>query len=75
MAVPFGSHPVWSQLVSGQKHLEFDSLAVKVALGRLRLEIARKSVSVAQAAAQLHDVFSSNATLPSVQKDLLKLPV
>ena len=75
MAVPSRSHPIWGQLVSGQKHLEFNSLAVKVALGRVRLDITRKSMSVAQAVAQLHDVFSSNETLPSVQKDLLKLAV
>jgi hypothetical protein len=75
MAVPSRSHPIWGQLVSGQKQLEFDSLAVKVALGRVRLEITRQSVSVAQAAGQLHDVFKANETLPSVQKDLLKLPL
>jgi len=73
MAVPSKLHPIWSQLVSGKKHLEFESLAVKIVFGRVRNEIVRNPAAGPQLASQLHDVFATNETLPSVRKDLLKL--
>jgi len=73
MAVPSKLDPIWSQLVSGKKQLEFESLAVKIVFGRVRNEIVRNPASGPQLASQLYDVFAANETLPSVRKDLLKL--
>ena len=74
MAVPPRTHEIWKQIVSGQKNFEFDSLAVKFFLGHVRIEVSRNPASVSQLAGQLHELFIANEALPSVRKDLSKLP-
>jgi hypothetical protein len=74
MAIPPGFHTIWKQLVSGQKNLEFECLAVKITLGRLRVEGSRDPASVPRLAAELHQLFVQNETLPSLQRDLKKMP-
>lgn len=75
MPVPGPSNPIWSQVILGKKRVEFESLAIKVFLGRARGELSRNPAAAAQLAGELHAVVVSNEALPTVQRDLSKLCV
>jgi len=73
MALPPKTHTIWSQLIAGQKHVEFECLAVKMFLGRVRMELAMDPGASGRLASQLYECIKSNETLPSLQRDLSKL--
>jgi hypothetical protein len=76
MAIPAGFDPIWKQLINGQKRgVEFECLAVKITLGRLRIDATRDPTSLPKLAAELHELFVKNEMLPSLQRDLKKLAV
>ncbi len=75
MDVPPISHPAWSNIVTGKARYQFDFLATKFLLGYLSLQVQRDSSpqAVQRAALELHDIFTRNADLVSVQRDLIKI--
>ena len=75
MDIPPGFSMIWKQLISGQKNVEFECLPIKITLGRLRVEGSRDPGSVPRLAGELHQLFVQNVNLPSLQRDLKKLPI
>ena len=75
MLIPPVSHPVWTQLVTGQKMCQFDSLATKIFLGSAKLRASQDASpeNIRKLGAGLHELFVKNQRLPSVQQDLSKL--
>jgi hypothetical protein len=73
VAVPSIANPIWNQLICGQKQIEFNCLAIKIFLGRARVELSRDPTAARQLVNELHELVVANETLPSMQKDLVKL--
>lgn len=75
MDVPSVSHPVWAKILSGQIVCGFESLPVKFFLSRTKPALAkdRSPAALHQCAAELRELFVSNAQVPSVQRDLSKI--
>ena len=75
MNVPSTSHPLWKDIVTGKKQVQFDFLASKMMVGRISILLSTDdSEAVIQKSVQdLHDIFSKNINLPKVQNDLKKL--
>ncbi len=73
MQVPPKENPVWSALVSGQKTVDLTFLAAKILLARLRLAAQKNPSAVAGGAAELWELYTRNAQLPSAQKDIASL--
>jgi hypothetical protein len=75
MAIPSATDAVWEKLLTGRIHCRLESLAIKIFLGSAKLQLTRDSSFETQRrlAQELHNVFSKNATLQSVQNDLTRL--
>lgn len=75
MDIPSVSHPVWAKILNGQIGCSFESLPIKFFLSRTKPALAkdRSPVVLGQYAAELRELFATNAQLPSVQRDLAKI--
>ena len=75
MDVPPISHPAWTNIVSGKSRYQFKFLATKFLMGYLSLRVERDSSpqTIQRSAQELHDIFTRNADLPSVQRDLTQI--
>ena len=75
MSVPPASDKVWMDIVTGRTQYDFDFLAAKMVVGRLRTVIQQdpSTGTVQRCAEELRDVFAKNVNLSKVQKDLEKI--
>lgn len=73
MALPASSNPIWSNIISGKKIVQFEFLAVKIFLGTAQMNYKKDPTSLGKLAIELHTLLEKNINLPSVQKDLQKL--
>jgi len=73
MALPNVNSPIWTDIVSGKKEVGFEFLAVKIFLGTARIQVKNDPGKAAAVAKELYALFEKNQSLPSVQKDVLKL--
>lgn len=75
MSLPPASHPIWRQIVSGEKSPDFEFLATKIFLGRARLQLARDSSpdTLAVLSDQLRALFEKNSSHPMVLRDAEQL--
>jgi hypothetical protein len=73
MGIPAPEHPVWSQLVTGERAVELDFLAAKMLIVRLRMKLREQPRAVGTLARELHSLYVQNAQLPSAQRDVAKL--
>ncbi|GAB7079822.1 hypothetical protein [Megalodesulfovibrio paquesii] len=72
MSIPNKSNKGWADIVSGRTKHQLKFLAAKVLLGRL-VHAAQENPSPAVISAgveQLHELYSKNAHMPSVQEDM-----
>ena len=73
MEVPAANDPVWTKVLTGKATYEFEFLAIKLALGRLTMQVKREPTALAMAVAELRSVFVETARLPPSQRDLARL--
>jgi len=73
MALPSANHKIWVDIVTGKNEFEFECLAVKILLGRLRAQVTNDPMSVQSSATELYSFFEKNQKLPSAQRDLAKI--
>ena len=75
MQVPGKDHPVWKDLITGQKNVPLSFLAAKIMIARLRLGYQANPGMLTASAAELWAIYFNNSQLSSVQKDLSTLGV
>ncbi len=75
MQVPGKEHPVWGDLITGQKNAILSFLAAKIMIARLRLGYQANPASLTAGSAELWAIYANNSQLSSVQKDLTTLGV
>jgi hypothetical protein len=73
MPVPISSDLIWIELITGDKKIDFDFLAIKIFLGTAQRLYAIDPESLSKSALNLYKLFEKNQMLPTVQKDLQKL--
>jgi hypothetical protein len=73
MVLPPVNHKIWGDIVTGKANFEFECLAVKILLGRLRAQVTNDPMSVQSSATELYNFFEKNQKLPSAQRDLEKI--
>ena len=73
MALPAPTSPIWTEIISGKKQVQFDFLAVKIFLGSAQVRYKKDAGAAAQISKELYELFEKNANLPSAQRDLQKL--
>lgn len=73
MSLPNESSPIWTDIVSGKKEIVFEFLAVKIFLGTAKIQVKTDPSKTAAVAKELYALFEKNQSLPSAQKDILKL--
>jgi hypothetical protein len=75
MTVPPPNDPIWRGILLGDASYSFDSLALKILLSRLTLEIKydKSDKILDKTAAHLHNFFIENMPLESVKRDLAKI--
>ena len=75
MTVPVPTDPVWRNILLGNVTFTFESLALKILLSRLMLEIKYDDSEeiLNKTSTQLHNFFVENVPLESVKRDLAKL--
>jgi len=66
---------VWKDLLIGQNKYEFEFLAFKILLARLRLAVSRDSnpLVMQKSMEELKTLFTKFGHLPAAQKDLAKI--
>lgn len=67
--------PIWRDIVTGKVKVEFEFLAAKILQSTLTRTYAkdRSAERLEKCARDLRDLFSQNADLPVVQRDLKKV--
>jgi len=75
MTVPARTDPVWRNILLGNVSFSFESLALKILLSRLMLEIKydKSDRILEKTTTQLHNFFMENVPLESVKRDLAKI--
>lgn len=73
MTIPNSSDIAWSDIITGKTRHEFECLALKILLGRLRLNSEGDPSKVQTCANELREFFIKNPQLPSAQRDLKKI--
>ena len=66
---------VWTDLLTGKINGEFEFLAFKILLARLRLTVSRESDSIVtqKGVKELKELFIKFGHLPAAQRDLAKI--
>ncbi len=72
MILPPLHHPVWEELVTGEKTVEFEFLATKIFLGRARMVLFtdKSPESMHSLTRELRGIFEENLTHPAIERDL-----
>ena len=72
MAIPSKSNKGWADIVSGKTKHQLKFLAAKVLLGRLVHAVQENPTAgnISAGVDQLHELYSKNAHMPSVQEDM-----
>lgn len=75
MDVPPASHPVWSNIVSGQASYEYEFLATKLILRHLTYQVKTQPTTdmIQHCAQELRNIFVRNVNLACVQRDLIQI--
>jgi len=75
MLVPPASNEAWNNVVTGKTNPKLEFFAAKVLLARLVLVVKRDPAAptVQTCAKQLFELFSTNAHIPSAQRDIAKI--
>ena len=75
MDIPTLSNPIWKDIVKNKVNFNFEFLAVKILLARLKLTVKYdpSPETIENCAAELRNLFVKTGRLPSVKKDLKKI--
>ena len=75
MTVPAQTDPIWRNILLGNVTFTFESLALKILLSRLMLEVKydKSDGILNKTSTQLHNFFVENVPLESVKRDLAKI--
>ncbi len=72
MSIPSATHKAWKDIVTGDARYHLQFLAAKVLLGKLNQSVEENPSmdNIAKCISQLHALYSKNANMPLVKKDL-----
>ena len=75
MSLPSIEHPVWRQLVTGEKTCEFEFLAIQIFLGRAHMVLSMEDTpeNVLSLSRELRGIFEENINHPVIVRDMTKL--
>ena len=75
MDLPPLEHHVWHDIISGRKHYQFESLAVRILLRTLARSAAADPSpdNLLNCARMLRGLFAQNSSSPAIQSDLQKI--
>lgn len=73
MPLPSRNNPVWADIISGQKSVGFEFLALKIFLMTAKTKLKNDPAILPQLVNDLYELFEKNQHLPAVQKDLQKI--
>jgi len=68
-------HAVLREVIKGVRNPQFESLALKMLLVRLRMvaQMDPSAATLEKSVAEMQELFQKNAALPSIQRDMAKL--
>ena len=77
MNVPPTQHPVWTEILSGKRAVQFESIAIRMLVVSLRLTMQLDPGDACRnrCVGELRQLFITNAGLSSMQHDLAKLAI
>ncbi len=72
MEIPGLNNPIWKDLVTGEKLIDFNFLAIKIFLGRARLLLGNDSseANIQKLSNELREIFVKHANISVLQKDI-----
>jgi hypothetical protein len=73
MSLPGPKSPVWEEILSGKKQIQFEFLAVRIFLGAAQLKYKKDPSTLDSIVGELRNLFEINLNLPKVQADIQKL--
>jgi len=73
MALPAKNNPRWKQLIGNELKITFDSLALKILLGRLNLKYKSNPSSIDSCIDELSEFFQKNSSQAKVISDIQKI--
>ncbi|GBC59438.1 hypothetical protein DENIS_0377 [Desulfonema ishimotonii] len=75
ITVPPSTDRIWYDIVTGKVTYQFDFIAAKILMGRLRVKVRHNPGPgvIRSGARELWEVFDKNVRMPSVQKDMKKI--
>lgn len=75
MDIPNAYHPAWLKIISGKSDYNFELLATKILIGRLRLLYAHKpdEATLKQCVNEMINFFTQNLDLEKAQRDLAEI--
>jgi len=67
--------PIWSDIITGKKKIEFEFLAARILQGNLSRTFAKdpSAERLEKCANDLRELYTQNADLPSAHRDLQKI--
>lgn len=75
MEIPPSTHPAWRAVLLGEKKVELEFLGAKMLLTRAQIQLQNdpSPIEVTKTAYEFRNIFSKNASIPKVQRDLEKI--
>lgn len=75
MQIPSKFSPAWRDVITGQVEHEFEFLAVRILLGRLRMfgGYEESPEAMEKCVDELRELFERSSKVPSAQRDLVKI--
>lgn len=75
MILPPLHHPIWQELVTGEKSITFEFLAIKIFLGRAQMVLFSDHTpeTMRSLTKELRRIFENNLTHPAIERDIARL--
>jgi hypothetical protein len=75
MEIPPSTHPMWRAVLLGEKKVELEFLGAKMLLTRAQMQLRNDSspIEVTKIAHEFRNIFSKNAGIPKIQRDLERI--
>lgn len=73
MELPNISDPIWEKIVKEEEKIEFDFLATRFFMTRVKIELTKDKSKAKQFADELYHLLNTNLNHPRVKKDIEKI--
>jgi len=73
MSIPPITSPIWEDILTEKKKINFEFFAISIFMGRVRMQLSRDPNSVEALAAELRSFIEKNENHPAIKKDLEKI--